>query len=37
MVCSDIFKESLLNDVPMNIELVKMVVDKLNQLCREIS
>ena len=37
MVCSDIFKESLLNDVPMNIELVKMVVDKRNQLCREIS
>lgn len=30
MVCFDIFKEFLLNDVLMNIELVKMVVDKWN-------
>ena len=36
MVCSDIFKESLLNDLPIDMEMVKMIVDKRNQLCREI-
>ena len=36
MVCLDIFKESLLNDLFIDMEMVKMVVDKRNQLCREI-
>lgn len=37
MICSDIFKESLLNDLPISMELVKIVIDKRNQLCRKIS
>ncbi len=37
LVCSDIFKESLLNDLPIDKEMIEMVVDKRNLLCRDIS
>ena len=36
MVCADIFKESLLNDTPININLVKTVLDMRSILVRNI-
>lgn len=36
MVCSDVFKESLLNDSKIDLQLVKNVVAKRTQFCREI-
>lgn len=36
MVCADIFKESLLDDVKISVTLVKSVVNMRNAICRKI-